>query len=465
MAMFPSFKRADIITALQEQVKTGEVHTEDSVTEEKSTSSRLSDPKTNEEAIALVEAKTTADVQAVLKVAREFHLTVVPQSGGTSLVAGSEGLHNSIILSTDKMDKIIEINKEDAIAVVEPGVVNGDLDQLARKEGLFYAPDPGSKPISRIGGNVATNAGGMSGVKYGATRDNVLGLKVVLADGREVSVGGRTYKQSYGYDLTHLFIGSEGTLGIVTEITVKLMPIPIGESLVGVAFFEEMSDLAKAVHGIRMSGVYPTRLEAEDKKTIAATDKYEGTNFGGANGGAMLLFEIDMVTEQTEKIVNEVLDKHHAFNVSIETDPDKQNDLRKLRNDMYAAVGQGKSLLTEDMVVPLSKLGEMIDYVGQLGEELNLDIYVAGHAGDGNVHPIIGWPAGEEMPEAATEAVTRMFEKTIELGGMISGEHGVGMSKSGWNHAQLGSDTDLLQHQIKSLLDPMNLLNPKRKID
>ncbi|MDO4670647.1 MAG: FAD-linked oxidase C-terminal domain-containing protein [Aerococcus sp.] len=465
MSMFPAFSKADIVADLREMVTSGEVHADDELTVEKSTSTHLTDPTTNEKAIALVEAKTTADVQGVLAVARRYHIAVVPQSGGTSLVAGSEGLYDSILLSTDKMDRILEINKEDAIAVVEPGVINGELDREARKRGLFYAPDPGSKPISRIGGNVATNAGGMSGVKYGATRDNVLGLKVVLADGREIEVGGRTYKQSYGYDLTHLFIGSEGTLGIVTEVTVKLMPVPIGDSIVGVAFFEEMHDLARAVHDIRMSGVYPTRLEAEDKKTIAATDAYEGTNFGGANGGAMLMFEIDMVTEQTRSVVKGILDKHRAFNVHIATEREEQDHLRKLRNDMYASVGQGKSLLTEDMVVPLSKLGEMIDYVGDLGEELGLDIYVAGHAGDGNVHPIIAWPNGEAMPESVYTAVARMFEKTLELGGMISGEHGVGMSKSGWNNAQLGDETDYLQHQIKALLDPMNLLNPKRKID
>lgn len=465
MSMFPAFSKENIITDLKQFVVMGKVHTDDDSVRVKSTSTRLTDPETNERAIALVEATCTADVQAVLYVARRYHVSVVPQSGGTSLVAGAESLHDTILLSTDKMNRILEINQEDAIAVVEPGVINADLDKEARKLGFFYAPDPGSKLLSGIGGNVATNAGGMSGVKYGATRDNVLGLKVVLADGREVTLGGRTYKQSFPYDLTHLFIGSEGTLGVITEITVKLMPIPLGESIVGVAFFATMSELADAVHAIRMSGVYPTRLEAEDKKTLAATDAYEGTHFGGEHGGAMLLFEIDMVTDQTRQVVKEILDAHHAFNIHLATEAEEQNHLRQLRNDMYPAVAHGKSAIIEDMVVPLSKLAEMIDYIGVLGEELGVDIYVAGHAGDGNVHPTIVWEKDQPIPDAVRTAIQRMFEKTLDLGGMISGEHGVGMSKSGWNNAQLGAETDLLQHQIKSLLDPMNILNPKRKID
>ena len=173
-------------------------------------------------ALAYVEAHTTKDIQGTLKTARKYHIAVIPQDQTTSTVIGADGLTDSLILSTAKMNRIIEISKADSIAVVEPGVVNGDLDKEARKQGMFYAPDPGSKPISGIGGNVATNAGGMSTVKYGATKDNVLGVKVVLADGREVKLGGRTLKQAFGYDLTQLMIGSEGTLGIITEVIVTV---------------------------------------------------------------------------------------------------------------------------------------------------------------------------------------------------------------------------------------------------
>lgn len=181
-----------------------------------------------------------------MKAARKFHIPVVTQNRFTSTVIGADAVDDSFILSTVKMNKIKEINVDDAYAVVEPGVINADLDEAAREHDLFYAPDPASKPLSGIGGNLATNAGGLSGVRYGSTRDNVLGLKVVLTNGEVLNLGGKTSKQAFGYDLTHLFVGSEGTLGVIVEATVKLMPLPLGKSLMGLAFFKDMETLAKA---------------------------------------------------------------------------------------------------------------------------------------------------------------------------------------------------------------------------
>lgn len=469
MGMFPAYTDENVIAELRDLVKDGDVYDDDDTLSAKSTSDKQSDPETNGKALAYIEAKTVEDVQGALAIARKYHLPVIPQSGLTGLVAGSEAYDHSLLLSTDKMNRILEINADDGLAVVEPGVVNSDLDGAARKEGLFYAPDPGSKTISRIGGNVSTNAGGMSGVKYGATRDNVLGVQVVLADGRVLNLGGRTYKQAYGYDLTHLFVGSEGTLGIITQVTVKLMPIPVGDSITGLAFFDKMTDLANAVHDIRMSGIYPTRLEAEDKKTVIATDKLLGTDYSGENGGAMLMFEIDVLTDQTEEILNKVLDDNNAYNVRLATDENEQKEFSNYRDQMYPAISEANDddgMITEDMAVPLSKLAEMVDFIGELDDEIEAEIFVAGHAGDGNVHPILTYPnASEGIPDHVTDAITRMFRKALELGGTISGEHAVGLLKNDFNHEELGEDVDMLQHQIKALLDPMNLLNPKRKID
>lgn len=463
MAAFAAFDDAEIIADLKQNVPDGQVLTDDESLAKGSFSSRQTSAE-SQRALAVIEAHSTADIQGTLQTARKYHVAVVPQDQFTSTVVGADGVAHSFILSTKQMNQIIEIDKEDSVAVVQPGVINGDLDQAARKQGMFYAPDPGSKPLSGIGGNVATNAGGMSTVKYGATKDNVLGLKVVLADGREIKVGGRTLKQAFGHNLTQLFVGSEGTLGIVTEITVKLLPIPLGTPIMGVAFFDDMTKLAKAVTAIRISGVYPTMLEALDGNTMVALDRYEHTTYSD-NSGAMLIFKIESSTDESMAVLKELLQKYEAQNVELTTDATRQTALEQLRRDMLPAVFAGQNHIMEDMAMPLSKLAPMMDYIHDVGEQLGLRIYVAGHAGDGNVHPTIVWPKDEAMPEAVNQALRLMFEKTLAWEGTISGEHAVGMLKNQWNNAELGPDVDQLQHQIKALLDPMGILNPKRKIN
>lgn len=415
--------------------------------------------------LAYVAVSDVEDIEGVLKTARKFHLPVIPQTGDTSTVIGADGIDNGIILSTAKLNQIKKISPDDGIAVVEPGVLNGELDKEARKQGLFYAPDPASKPISTVGGNVATNAGGMSTVKYGATKDAVLGLKVVLADGRELKLGGQTYKQAFGYDLTQLFVGSEGTLGIITEITVRLLPIPVGETVTGIAFFKGMPALAKAVKDLRMSGIAPVMLEALDSKTVLALDKYEHTNYATDNS-AMLIFKLDAGGQSSLEIAKKILADDAATNVQLTTDPDKSAALLKLRQDMLPAIFVDNNHIMEDMAVPLSKLADMMDYILQVADDLDVDIYTAGHAGDGNVHPSLVWPSNQpEPPAKVLEATRRLLKKALELGGTISGEHAVGMLKNQWTNAELGFDVDELQHSIKHLFDPMGILNPKRKIN
>lgn len=464
MTVFTAFSNEEIFADLKGNVPDGRVFTDLDTLKKHSFSPRLTDDD-SVLALAFIDAHSTADVQGVLKTARKYHVPVVTQNLFTSTVIGADGIAGSFILSTASMNQIKEISKADSLAVVEPGVINGDLDREARKQGMFYAPDPGSKPISGIGGNVATNAGGMSTVKYGATKDNVLGLKVVLADGRELKLGGRTLKQAFGYDLTQLFVGSEGTLGIITEITVKLMPIPLGTPVMGMAFFDNMTALAQAVAEIRISGVYPTMLEALDHPTIQAIDNYDDTHYSQASG-AMLLFKIDNGTKQAMAVLNALLTQHGAQNITVTEKPAEQAQLEKLRRDMLPAIFTGQNHIMEDMAMPLSQLAPMMDYIKQVSQDLDLKIYTAGHAGDGNVHPSIVWPLDEPgVPAKVSQALALMFKKTLELGGTISGEHAVGMLKNQWNNAELGEDVDMLQHQIKALLDPMNLLNPKRKIN
>lgn len=463
MTVFSAFTDQQVITDLTQSVPDGLVVTDNDTLREYSFSSRMTDDDSGL-ALAVVRAHSVPDVQGTLAVARKYHIPVVTQNQFTSTVIGADGLAGSIILSTKDMNQIIEISKADSLAVVQPGVINGDLDAAARKQGMFYAPDPGSKKISGVGGNVATNAGGMSTVKYGATKDNVLGLKVVLADGRAIKVGGRTLKQAFGYDLTQLFIGSEGTLGVVTEITVKLLPIPLGQSAVGIAFFDDMTRLADAVAAIRISGVYPTMLEALDAPTIAALDQYEGTHYGD-NSGSMLIFKVDNSTDAAMTVVNDLLAQHGANHVQVTSDAQEQAALEKLRQDMLPAIFEGQNHIMEDMAVPLSQLATLMDYVQEVGQRTGLKIYTAGHAGDGNVHPTIVWPENQDMPAAVPGALQDMFHKTLAIGGTISGEHAVGMLKNQWNNAELGGDVDQLQHQIKALFDPMQILNPHRKIN
>lgn len=232
----------------------------------------------------------------------------------------------------------------------------------------------------------------------------------------------------------------------------------------GVAFFDDMTKLAKAVTAIRISGVYPTMLEALDGNTMVALDRYEHTTYSD-NSGAMLIFKIESSTDESMAILKELLQKYEAQNVELTTDAPRQAALEQLRRDMLPAVFAGQNHIMEDMAMPLSKLAPMMDYIHDVGEQLGLKIYVAGHAGDGNVHPTIVWPKDEAMPEAVNQALRLMFEKTLAWEGTISGEHAVGMLKNQWNNAELGPDVDQLQHQIKALLDPMGILNPKRKIN
>lgn len=464
MAVFSAYTNDEILDYLKQQAPHAEIHIDDETAALHTANGRAQD-EIDGQILAYVAVGDTADIQGVMKTARKFHLPVVPQSGDTSTVIGADGIDGGLILSTARMNHIKEINKADLVAVVEPGVINGDLDKEARKQGLFYAPDPGSKAISAIGGNVSTNAGGMSSVKYGVTKDSILGLKVVLSDGRELKLGGRTFKQAFGYDLTQLFVGSEGTLGIVTEITVKLFPIPVGTSVTGVAFFENMSKLATAVMNLRISGIYPVMLEALDGKTVAALDAYEGTHYGQSKDSAMLIFRLDAGGQESLKIAQQVLEDNAAQQVTVTTDEAQAAQLLKLRQDMLPAVFANGNHIMEDMAVPLSKLAEMMDYVQEVATDLDVDIYTAGHAGDGNVHPSLLWQGQTEPPAAVIEATRRLFHKALSLGGTISGEHAVGMSKNQWTNEELGFDVDQLQHQIKDLFDPMGLLNPKRKIN
>lgn len=462
--IFTAYDQSEIIDYLKSQVKDGSVQTDEETLKKASYSQNLAG--NHQPAIAFIEAASIADVQGVMKAARKYHVPVVTQNKFTSTVIGADAVDGAFILSTAKMNKILELNTDDAYAVVQPGVVNNDLDQAARKHGLFYAPDPASKNISGIGGNVATNAGGLSGVRYGSTKDNVLGLKVVLANGQVLDLGGKTTKQAFGYDLTQLFVGSEGTLGVIVEVTVKLMPLPLGDSLMGLAFFKDMPTLAKATAALRMSGTYPAMLEALDSNTLAAIDKYKGTSYADGDRSA-LIFRIDSISDEGRQIVDKIMKQYDAANVTLSTSENEQKQIIGVRQAMLPAIFTGRNAVMEDMAVPTSKMAELVAYIQQLADQHDdIEIFTAGHAGDGNLHPTVTWSKdAKEAPTSVNTVLRAMFKKALDLDGTISGEHAVGTLKNQWNNVELGENVDWVQHQIKAVFDPMNLLNPKRKIN
>ncbi|GKS81457.1 FAD-binding protein [Ligilactobacillus pabuli] len=465
MAIFTAYDNDEIIEFLKQNAPHAEIHTDDEVADKHAANGNAQN-KIEGHILAYVEVGDVEDIRGLVKTATKFHLPIVPQGADTSTVIGADGVNNALIISTARMNHIKEVSKGDSLAVVEPGVINQDLDQAARKLGMFYAPDPASKPMSSIGGNVSTNAGGMSGVKYGATKDSVLGMKVMLESGEEISLGGRTFKQAFGYDLTQLFVGSEGTFGIITEVTVRLYPQPIGKSITGIAFFKDMAALAEGVADLRNSGLNPSMLEAMDGKTVKALDEYEKTSYSKSESSSLLLFSFDGASDLQETESKKILEQHDAWGIQVTSDADEIASLIKLRQDMLPAVfAKGKYYIMEDMAVPLSKLAEMADYITEVGEKLNVDIYTAGHAGDGNLHPSLLWNDQEEAPERVVQAIRLLFHKALDLGGTISGEHAVGMSKNQWNNVELGGAVDRIQHQLKNLFDPMNIMNPKRKIN
>ncbi|MEJ6400820.1 FAD-binding oxidoreductase [Nicoliella lavandulae] len=466
MTVFPAFSKDDVIATLKQAAPNADIDT-DANTIAKHQSDQDGLIQSPDQLLAYITVNDKDDVKGVLATARQYHLPVVPQTTASSVVSGSNALSNALMISTAKLNQIVKIDPEDQLAVVQPGVINNQLNQEANKVGLLYAPDPGSRTFSSIGGNTNTNAGGAAALRYGTTKDSVLGLTVILADGRELHLGGQTYKDSFGYDLTHLFVGSEGTLGIVTEITVKLFPIPLGKTIAGAAVFKDMNTLAKAASAIRRAGTYPSLMQALDRNILLAMDKLNNTNYAN-DGDAMLVVKVDGSNEQVLAALQTIFDQYNGQQVQLTDDDKKANSIAGLAMAMFPAIysDQSKQFFMSDLTVPLSKFATLMNYARQQGIDNDVTIFTACYAGDGTVHPIIGWDKNDEhIPAAVINTVENLYHKTIELNGTITGEYSVGALKAAWTNQQLGSNVDYLQQQIKSLLDPMHLLNPKRKIN
>jgi glycolate oxidase len=433
----------------------------------RSDKSGLTDPGTP---ACVVEARTIADVQAVMRACSDLGVPVVPRGAGTGIAGGAAGTEGSVVLSVAGMDRILEIDPENELAVVEPGVLNGALNDAVAEHGLRFAPDPASAAISSVGGNIATNAGGLRCVKYGVTREAVLGLDVVLADGRLLRTGRRTVKGVTGYDLTALFVGSEGTLGVVVGATVKLVPLPAGEPATLGAVFPDVRSAAAAAAAVTASRRKPATMELLDALALRGIAdllgpqvmaETMGTESGGAapESGAFLLVQFDGPGAREDALAAVPSLQSEGGTVRLAESAAEGDRLVAIRRAFHPAMERDGSVLIEDVAVPRSRLAEMFDEIVRIGEQYGMPIPTVAHAGDGNVHPNFVF-RGDEVPEAVWAAADDLFRTAIRLGGTLTGEHGVGTLKARWLRDEVGDDSYELQRGIKAVFDPAGILNP-----
>jgi glycolate oxidase len=415
------------------------------------------------EPAALVRARSLQDVVETLRWASANDVPVVPQGARTGLSGGANAIDGCVLLNLEKLDQILEIDVEEQLAVVQPGVVNATLAAAVAERGLCYPPDPGSRDISSIGGNVATNAGGMCCLKYGVTGDFVRALQVVLADGRVMRTGRRTAKGVAGYDLTRLFVGSEGTLGVVTEVTVALRPAT-ARPLTAVAFFDTAGDACRAVADHLGAGFRPAVLELMDAVTIEAVSKLADLGFP-AGIGAVLIAQSDAGMRAPDELAAFELSarKCAAVEVIVAEDPAEGDLLMQGRRLVGIAFEQYPACLVDDVCVPRRQLASLVEGVGRIASERGVRIACAGHAGDGNMHPAVLFD--HSQAEAAQQAFADVMRLGLQLGGTITGEHGVGVLKREWLARELDEAALWTHQQLKQGLDPRGILNPGRVIN
>jgi len=411
-------------------------------------------------ALAVVRPRRTEEVQTVMRWATANKIAVVPRGMGTGLSGGATALNGGIVLSTEKM-RDITVDPVTRTAVAQPGLLNAEVKKTVAEYGLWYPPDPSSFEICSIGGNIATNAGGLCCVKYGVTTDYVLGLQVVLADGTVVRLGGPRLKDVAGLSLTKLFVGSEGTLGVITEVTLRLLPPQHVASTV-VATFDSVEAAAGAV--VTITGkIRPSMLEFMDSAAINAVE--DKLRMGlDRNAAAMMVAATDdrgpSGVEDAE-FMAEVFTEHGAKEVFSTSDPEEGEAFVAARRFAIPAVEAKGSLLLEDVGVPLPALADLVGGVAKIAANNDLMISVIAHAGDGNTHPLIVYdPADEAMAQRAQKAFGEIMDLAVGLGGTITGEHGVGRLKRPWLAGQLGPEAMELNQRIKRALDPDGILNP-----
>jgi glycolate oxidase len=412
---------------------------------------------------AVISPRNTEEISEILKLCNQEKIPIVPRGSGTNLSAGTTPIEGGVVLLFNQMNQILEIDEENLTATVQPGVITLDLCNAVEERGLLYPPDPSSMKISTIGGNINENSGGLRGLKYGVTRDYVLGLTVVLPNGDIIKTGGKLAKDVAGYDLTSLFVGSEGTLGVVTEAILKLVPMPEAKKTM-LAIYENIDDAAETVSSIIANKMIPATLEFMDRPTIHVIEEYAQIGLP-TDAEAILLIEQDGPQEVVERdiaLIADISRQHHASSISIAKDEQEAEALRTARRAALSTIARLKpTTILEDATVPRSQIAPMVKAINNIAEKYQLLICTFGHAGDGNLHPTVPTDArNKEELKRVEEAFEEIFEKAVELGGTITGEHGVGAMKAPYLEMKLGTSGIDAMRAIKKAFDPNNIMNP-----
>lgn len=412
---------------------------------------------------AVVSPRNTEEVSEILKVCNKYKVPIVPRGSGTNLCAGTCPTEGGIVLLFKHMNKILEIDEENLTITVQPGVITLDMIHAIEEKGLFYPPDPSSMKISTIGGNINENSGGLRGLKYGVTRDYVIGLEAVLPNGDIIRTGGKLAKDVAGYDLTRLFVGSEGTLCVITEATLKLIPMPETRKTM-LVLYQDLSAAARSVSKIIANKIIPTTLEFLDQPTLKVVEDFAQIGLP-TNVQAVLLIEQDGPPEVVERDIQkiaEVCKQENAVSIQIASSEEEANALRTARRAALSAVARLKpTTILEDATVPRAEIANMVKAINEITEKYQLTICTFGHAGDGNLHPTCATDArNHEEMERVEKAFAEIFEKAIELGGTITGEHGVGAMKAPYLEWKLKQEGIAAMKAIKQAFDPNNIMNP-----
>jgi len=417
---------------------------------------------------AVARPENAEQIAELVRLANELGIPLTPRGSGTGLSGGSVPAKGGVVVDLCRMNRILGIDRENLLAIVEPGVVTADLHAAVEAVGLMYPPDPGSMKVSTIGGNVAENAGGLRAIKYGVTKDYLKALEGVTPTGEFFTAGARTMKSVSGYDLVGLMCGSEGTLGIFTKIVLKLIPLPKHRRSV-LASFSRLEDAARAVSDIISAGIMPATLEIMDNTTIRAVEEFKKLGLP-VDAGALLLLEVDGAAAQVEEeaaAAISVMEKHGASDVQAASDAAERDRIWEGRRASLAALARVRpTTVLEDATVPRSRLAEMVAEVNSIAERYSLMIGTFGHAGDGNLHPTILTDERDADEMARVErAVEEIFQAALRLGGTVSGEHGIGFSKAHFLPMEMGPAAMGMMRSIKAALDPKGVLNPGKMFD
>jgi glycolate oxidase len=416
--------------------------------------------------LAIALPASTAEVSGIMRLATEHRVPVVPRGAGSGLSGGSAGVDGALTMVLTRMNAILEIDRDNLCVVTQPGVINAELKAAVAAEGLFYAPDPASYEFCSIGGNIGTNAGGLCCVKYGVTRDAVLGLEIVMADGRVIRTGGRNVKDVAGYSLTHLVVGSQGTLAIVTEATLRLRPAPAPKATM-LAFFATIAAAGNAVAAMTRAGIEPCTLELMDRVTIAAVDDWHNLGLDRA-AAALLLIESDRpgaAAEEELARAETCCTDAGATAVHRATDPMEADYLRQVRRMAFRAMERLGVARMEDVGAPRSRMPELLLAIERVATAHDVRCGTFGHAGDGNLHPTFVWDRDDhDAEERAHAACEELYAEAIALGGTVTGEHGIGAARRPFLTAQRGTDAVDVMRAIKAALDPLGILNPGKVV-